>query len=60
VDTDRVEGKSKELEGKAQQKWADVKDSAEDAWDDVKHPGEKIEEVEGRSDDDHTESSASR
>jgi acetylornithine/succinyldiaminopimelate/putrescine aminotransferase len=45
MDTDRVEGKSKELEGEAQQKWADVKDKASDTWEDVKDKGEDAVEI---------------
>jgi hypothetical protein len=42
VDTDRIEGKTKEYEGKGQQKWADVKDTAEDKWEDVKDKTEDV------------------
>jgi uncharacterized protein YjbJ (UPF0337 family) len=42
VDTDRIEGKAKEYEGKGQQKWADVKDTAEDKWEDVKDKAEDV------------------
>ena len=42
MDTDRIEGKPKELEGKGQQKWADVKDTVEDKWEDVKDKSEDV------------------
>src|SRR5918996_3270048 len=42
MDTDRIEGKSKEFEGKTQQKWADVKDEAKDKWEDVKDASEDV------------------
>jgi uncharacterized protein YjbJ (UPF0337 family) len=42
VDTDRIEGKTKEYEGKGQQKWADVKDTAEDKLEDVKDKAEDV------------------
>jgi uncharacterized protein YjbJ (UPF0337 family) len=48
VDTDRIEGKKKETEGKAQQKWADIKDGADDKWEDVK---DKVEDVADRAED---------
>ena len=44
MDTDRIEGKTKELEGKGQQKWADAKDAAEDTLEDVKDRGEDATE----------------
>ena len=48
MDTDRIEGKAKEVEGKltndesreaegrAQDKWGEAKDKADDAWEDLK------------------------
>jgi uncharacterized protein YjbJ (UPF0337 family) len=48
MDTDRIEGKAKEYEGKVtgdesreaegrlQKKWGDAKDSADDTWEDAK------------------------
>jgi uncharacterized protein YjbJ (UPF0337 family) len=42
MDTDRIEGKTKEYEGKGQQKWADVKDAAEDKWEDLKDKAEDV------------------
>jgi uncharacterized protein YjbJ (UPF0337 family) len=48
VDTDRIEGKTKEYEGKGQQKWADVKDAPDDKWEDVK---DKVEDVADRAED---------
>jgi hypothetical protein len=42
VDTDRIEGKAKEVEGKGQQKWADVKDAADDKLEDVKDKAEDV------------------
>jgi uncharacterized protein YjbJ (UPF0337 family) len=48
VETDRIEGKAKELEGKvtddesreaegrAQDKWGEAKEKADDAWEDLK------------------------
>jgi uncharacterized protein YjbJ (UPF0337 family) len=36
MDTDRVEGKGKQMEGKAQETWGEAKDKARDAWDDAK------------------------
>jgi uncharacterized protein YjbJ (UPF0337 family) len=48
VDTDRIEGKKKEYEGKGQQKWADVKDAVDDKWEDVKDKAEDV--VDGAED----------
>jgi uncharacterized protein YjbJ (UPF0337 family) len=58
VDTDRIEGKTKEYEGKGQQKWADVKDAADDKWEDVKDKAEDV--VDGAEDriDEHGEDDA--
>jgi uncharacterized protein YjbJ (UPF0337 family) len=54
VDTDRIEGKVKELEGKvtddetreaagrAQGTWGELKDKADDAWEDAKDKGEDL------------------
>jgi uncharacterized protein YjbJ (UPF0337 family) len=42
VDSDRVKGKGKELEGEAQQQWGKAKDKARDAWDDAKDKGEDL------------------
>ena len=33
---DRLEGKAKQAEGKAQEGWGDLKDKAGDAWDEAK------------------------
>jgi uncharacterized protein YjbJ (UPF0337 family) len=59
MDTDRIEGKAKEVEGKitgdesreaegrAQSKWGEAKDKADDAWEDVKDKvGETFNERE--------------
>jgi membrane protein len=52
MDTDRIEGKEKELEGKGQQKWADVKDKAKDSWEDVKDKAEDVgDDAEDRRDE---------
>jgi uncharacterized protein YjbJ (UPF0337 family) len=48
VDEDRVKGKSKEIEGEAQQKWGEGKDKARDVWEDVK---DKAEDVVDRGED---------
>jgi uncharacterized protein YjbJ (UPF0337 family) len=48
VDTDRVEGKVKETEGEAQQKWGEAKDKARDTWEDAK---DKVEDVVDRGED---------
>ena len=54
MDTDRIEGKAKELEGKvtddesreaegrAQGTWGELKDKADDAWEDAKDKGEDL------------------
>ena len=42
VDSDRIEGKTKETEGEIQQKWGEAKDKARDAWEDVKDTVEDI------------------
>jgi len=54
VDTDRIEGKAKEVEGKvtgdesreaegrAQGTWGEIKDKADDAWEDAKDKGEDL------------------
>jgi uncharacterized protein YjbJ (UPF0337 family) len=44
VDSDRIEGKKKELEGEAQQGWGKAKDKARDAWDDAKDKAEDVKE----------------
>ena len=36
MDSDRIEGKMKELEGEGQQQWGKAKDKARDMWDDVR------------------------
>jgi len=66
VDTDRIEGKTKEYEGKGQQKWADVKDTVEDKWEDVKDKTEDVvdsaeDRIEERGEkDDHVADPSSR
>ncbi|MGL6278050.1 MAG: hypothetical protein ACRC50_00650 [Gaiella sp.] len=40
MDADRVEGKSKQLEGEAQESWGKTKDTADDLWDEAKEKGE--------------------
>jgi uncharacterized protein YjbJ (UPF0337 family) len=42
MSTDRLEGKSKELEGKVQQGWASAKDRADDAREDAKDLAEDV------------------
>jgi len=42
VDSDKLKGKKKEVEGEAQQKWGEAKDKARDTWDDAKDKGEDI------------------
>jgi len=52
MDTDRIEGKKKEVEGETQQKWGEGKDKARDAWEDVKDKGEDVvDEAEDRLDE---------
>jgi hypothetical protein len=52
VDSDRVEGKEKELEGKGQQAWGKAKDKVRDVWDDMKDKGEDLkDDAEDVSDD---------
>jgi uncharacterized protein YjbJ (UPF0337 family) len=48
MDSDRVEGKAKEMEGEAQQKWGEAKDKARDTFEDVKDKAEDI--VDGGED----------
>ena len=36
MDSDRIEGKTKQMEGEAQEGWGKLKDKARDAADDVK------------------------
>ena len=66
MDTDRAEGKKKELEGKTQQAWADVKDAVDDVWEDAKDAGEDlVDDAKDRrddtdEDDELVESSSSR
>jgi uncharacterized protein YjbJ (UPF0337 family) len=48
MDTDRIEGKSKETEGEIQQKWGEAKDKARDTWEDVKDKTEDL--VDGAED----------
>ena len=42
MDSDRVEGKTKQLEGEAQEGWGKLKDKAEDAMSDAKDKGEDV------------------
>lgn len=64
MDTDRIEGKAKELEGKitddesreaegrTQGKWGELKDRADDAWEDAKDKGgDLVDRLDG--DDEH-------
>jgi hypothetical protein len=61
VDTDRIEGKKKEYEGKGQQKWADVKDTADDKWEDVKDKAEDVvDDTEDRLDRSDSEARSNR
>lgn len=66
MDTDRIEGKAKEVEGEAQQTWGKAKDKARDAWEDVRDRGEDaVDEAEdhwdvGGAPDDRVEKSRSR
>jgi hypothetical protein len=48
VDSDRIEGKTKETEGEIQQKWGEAKDKARDTWEDVK---DKVEDVADNAED---------
>ena len=63
MDTDRIEGKAKELEGKVtgdesreaegrtQGKWGEAKEKADDAWEDLKDKvGEAVNEHEEEKD----------
>ena len=59
MDTDRIEGKAKEAEGKGQQKWADVKDrrrtsgkTSKDKAEDVVDEAEDRVDEHGDKDDD--------
>lgn len=44
MDSDRVEGKKKELEGEAQQGWGKAKDKVREGWDDAKDNAEDLKE----------------
>ena len=44
MDSDRVEGKKKELEGEAQQGWGKAKDKVREGWDDAKDKAEDLKE----------------
>ncbi len=57
MDSDRIEGKKKELEGEGQQQWGKAKDKARDMWDDVKDEGEDI--ADDFDDDEEDEPAAS-
>ena len=65
MDTDRIEGKAKELEGKvtddesreaegkAQGTWGELKDKADDAWEGAKDKGEDlVDRIDGDDDKD--------
>ena len=52
---DKLEGKKKQAEGKAQETWGDVKDKAGDAWADAK---DEIDDLRDR--DDKTEADRER
>lgn len=64
MDTDRVKGKKKELEGETRQKWGEAKDEARRAWEDVKdRSGDAIAEARDHwdaGDDDLVDASRSR
>jgi F0F1-type ATP synthase membrane subunit b/b' len=64
VDSDRIKGKKKELEGEAQQKWGEAKDRARRAWEDAKDRSrEETDEARDHwdaADDDLVEASRSR
>lgn len=51
MDSDRLKGKKKEIEGEAQQGWGKAKDKARDAWDEVKERGEDAAEDTEREDE---------
>ena len=48
MDSDRVKGKKKELEGEAQQSFGKAKDKAREAWDDAKDKAEEMKEERER------------
>lgn len=73
MDTDRIEGEAKELEGKvtddetreaegrAQSTWGEVKDKADDAWEDVKDKGEDlVDRLDGDDDKEDVAESPTR
>jgi hypothetical protein len=49
VDDDRIKGKEKQAEGKAQETWGEAKDKARDLWDDAK------DALDGDEEDDRAE-----
>jgi uncharacterized protein YjbJ (UPF0337 family) len=49
VDDDRIKGKTKQVEGEAQETWGETKDKARDLWDDVK------DKLDGDDEDDLVE-----
>ena len=71
MDTDRIEGKAKELEGKvtddetreaegrAQGAWGELKDKADDAWEDAKDKGEDlVDRIDGDDEKDDVKESS--
>ena len=48
MDSDRIEGKTKETEGEIQQKWGEAKDKARDTWDDAKNKAEDMKDDRDR------------
>lgn len=50
MDSDRIEGKKKELEGEAQQGWGKAKDKVREGWDDAKDKAEDLKEDHERED----------
>ena len=71
MDTDRIEGKAKEVEGKvtgdesreaegrAQGTWGEIKDKADDAWEDAKDKGEDlVDRIDGDDEKDDVKESS--
>ena len=71
MDTDRIEGKAKELEGKvtddetreaegrAQGTWGELKDKADGAWEDAKDKGEDlVDRIDGDDEKDDVKESS--
>jgi len=54
---DKLEGKKKQVEGKAQETWGDVKDKAGDVWEDAK---DEVDDLRDKDEADDVEREGAR